>query len=262
VFERAATIFTAGEELGELIVVLCPFFLYKAFSNNKYTLLLPVLFIGLFLSGTRSAALLVVFELIIFFFMTRSQQFGKKKIIAISIVALFLLSIGGNFMVSIFDILISRFQETALNIQKGTSFAEFINRGDVWSTAWDTTWRTFSFFGHGLVQADLLGMNKGYGNFHCLYLTLIFQYGVIGFSIFIVFFFYLIKGLISRLQHFSKKDLSYSLIMACMLSVSAFLVNEVKFEFNRGDSYQQFIWAVFAVFFLAGKTMENRESTK
>ncbi len=52
----------------------------------------------------------------------------------------------------------------------------------------------------------------------------------------------------------------YLLIITCLISLSSFLINEVKFEFNRGDSYQQYVWAIFSVYYMTGRILrENRE---
>ena len=260
-FERAASVFVGGEELGELLIVLSPFFFYKAFKNNKFILLLPILFIGLIISGTRSAAILVIIELVAFFIMTRSEKMLVKKIVIVA-VGLFFLTIGWDFISSILGILLNRFQESAAELNRNAAFATIMNRGPIWNAAWDTTWRTLSFIGHGPSQASALGMNRIKANFHCLYLTLIFQFGIIGFFIFMRFFYYLLKNLLSNLYQTQKNNAVYPLILANTLSLSSFLINEGKFEFNRGDSYQQFIFVVFAIYFMTGQITEKKNITR
>ncbi len=258
-FERATSIFTGGEELGELLAILTPFYFYKAFKNNKFVLLLPILFIGLMISGTRSAAILAIIESIVFFLFTRSNKFLVKKLVIVAFV-LFFLVIGWNFISSIIGILINRFHESSMNIRNEAEFSTIMNRGPIWEAAWDTTWRTFSLLGHGPIQASALGMNGGMPNFHCLYLSLLFQYGIIGFFIFIRFFIFLYQSLILKLRQLDKEHSFYPLVLANILSLTAFLINEGKYEFNRGDSYQQFMFVIFAIYFLTGQITQKHNS--
>ena len=40
------------------------------------------------------------------------------------------------------------------------------------------------------------------------------------------------------------------------MSFFTFIVNELKFEFNRGDSYQQVLWFIFVIYYLAAKAKQ------
>jgi hypothetical protein len=54
-----------------------------------------------------------------------------------------------------------------------------------------------------------------------------------------------------------KKTSFYLLALACLLSLLCFLINELKFEFNRSDSYQQIVWIFFGIYYLTGTIMQD-----
>ena len=159
------------------------------------------------------------------------------------------------FLVKYTPILKDRIYVTIDNISQNEDILTITNRSAVWPMAYELTKKTISLFGHGPIQAHGLGFPVK--NFHNLYLSLIFQFGIIGSFVFFLFFLLLINKLFSALKKYSKKDHYYLLILACLFSLFSFLVNELKFEFNRSDSYQQFVWCFFAVFYLAGTQPKN-----
>ena len=91
----------------------------------------------------------------------------------------------------------------------------------MWKSAWHTTLQSLS-------------------------LILVFQFGFIGTVFFLTFFYILTNRMVLKLNSVNKDSQLYLLTGSCILSFVAFLVNEVKFEFNRSDSYQQVIWLLFA----------------
>ena len=213
-------------------------------------------FLGLLISGTRSAAIIVLFELIFMLYITRSKEFIWKKT-TISFLILILCIIASPVVNNVLDIIKSRFLDTMVLVQSKADYVTVMNRSGVWEGAWHTTWRTLSLIGHGPVQAYVIGMNRGYSNFHCLYMTLVFQFGIIGSLIFCTFFYYLMKRMVLQLKKLNKDNQLYVLTGSCILSLGTFLINEIKFEFNRGDSYQQIVWIVFAVYYLTGTLLHK-----
>jgi O-antigen ligase len=258
---RAATIFTGGEEMGELLAIMFPFFFYKAITEKKFFLLLPIFFLGLLISGTRSAAILVLFELIPLLYISRSPQYFKAKM-KIFLFVVFFLVMAMPFINQASQLLLSRFEHALIDFQSKASPTVIMNRNIVWEGAWSTTRRTLSLIGHGPIQAYKLDMNDGFPNFHSLYLTLIFQFGIVGSIIFMFFFFMLFKRMFCRLKILNKDSPVYLLTGTCILSLTSFLINEVKFEFNRGDSYQQLIWIIFAVYFVVGSQIYQKTQGK
>jgi len=97
----------------------------------------------------------------------------------------------------------------------------------------------------------VVGLNEL--NMHSLYMTVLYQFGIVGSVLYI--------GLIVSIpwnlyrQRFPKGELRlHRLRYACLLAVVFFLVHEIKFEFNRSDSYQQIVWALLAACHLVSRT--------
>jgi len=261
VFVRATTVFTAGEEFGELLVLLFPFSLYMTFvSKNKiYFLLSAVLFLGTILTGTRSAFLIVVFQLGFFVFVLVSRRHVKSKLVfaaaslAVSIVIVLI-------FLYYSPVLFNRFRDTIELITNGKNIFSILNRSTTWPVAYDLTTKTISLFGHGPIQACRLGLTAQ--NFHCLYLSLLFQFGIFGSVVFFLFFYTLAKRLLQALKKLKDNSPDYLLVMSCLVSFACFLVNEIKYEFNRADSYQQLVWIFFALFYLSSQLWRHSSHDK
>jgi O-antigen ligase len=262
VYTRATTVFTSGEGFGELLILLFPFSLYKIITSSKkiYLFVIGVLLLGTVISGTRSAFLIIVFQLMFFVYILVPRTYNTKKFLVTA--AFVLISI---LMLPIFlkyaPILMDRIQETFTLVQKDADISHIANRQKVWPMAYDVTMKTISLFGHGPIQA--FGLGFPVRNFHNLYLSLLFQFGIIGAIIFLLFFLVLAKRLFNTAKKMKQKeDTIYLLAVACLLSLFCFLINEIKFEFNRSDSYQQFVWIFFAVFYLTGTLRHNYKNEK
>ena len=256
-YVRATSVFIHGEEFGELLILLFPFVLYKAFASKEkfYFLITVALLFGTLLSGTRSAFFLIIFQILVFVFILAPKRYSTKKIVfSIAFVPICILMLPVIFKYG--SLLIDRVQETLVLIGQNEDLINVVNRSMSWPLAYELTMNTISFFGHGALQAHVIGFPVY--NFHCLYLSLLFQFGIIGTIVFLMFFVTLAKrllGSVNRLKQ--KKGSDYLLIVTCLLSLTCFLINEVKFEFNRSDSYQQFVWCVFSVVYLSGRLLGN-----
>jgi O-antigen ligase len=255
-YTRATSIFTGGEEFGELLVLLFPFALYKIFTSRKkiYSLVLGAFLLGAIISGTRSAFLLIIFQVITFVYILVPKKYNTQKIvISVTLVTIILLMFPVIFKYSF--ILVERLRMTVELTGHNNDITSMVNRSMVWPPAYALTISTISLFGHGPTQAHVLGYPVY--NFHCLYLSLIFQLGIIGSIVFLFFLFILVKRLWNSLRTCKIQEKEYLLVVTCLLSLICFLINEIKFEFNRSDSYQQFVWICFAIFCLIG--LQNRE---
>jgi len=116
-----------------------------------------------------------------------------------------------------------------------------MNRGGVFYRAWDLVVSNVTLFGKGISEF----------HFHNLYLTTIYQKGVLGMTLFfIVLLFPVISlaGAMNSHDHGNKE-----LVFACMLSLFLFLINETKFEFIRHASYQQIWWGIIALYYLVSR---------
>lgn len=260
VYVRATSVFTGGEEFGELLVLLFPFALYKLFVYRKkiYWFVIGSLLLGMVISGTRSAFVLIVFQTLAFIYILVPAKYNSRKIIiTVGFAIAFILMLPVFMRYS--PILMDRVQIALDELGQKNDIITIVNRSVVWPMAWNLTVKTISLFGHGPIQAVALGFPVK--NFHNLYMSSIFQFGVIGSILFFMFFFILAK----RLFFVAKKNKEesgslYLLTLTCLLSLSCFLINEIKFEFNRSDSYQQFVWIFFGIFYLTGTIWQNHKT--
>ena len=251
-YTRATTTFTGGEEFGELLILLFPFILYKTFTarNYRYNLLLMIFVLGVFLSATRSSFLIIGLQSLCFLFIVLGSKRYKTKIIKLIIISLIILFFTAPLYLHYSKILFDRLNETIYLYQSQANIISVINRQKTWPEAFNITIKTLSLFGHGTIKAYNLGYRVG--NFHSLYMTLLFQFGVVGTFTFLYFFFLLSKRMITKLRNNEiRHTQAYYLITACLLSLFGFLVNEVKFEFNRMDAYQKVVWLIFSVYYLS-----------
>jgi O-antigen ligase len=262
VYTRATTVFTSGEGFGELLILLFPFALYKIFTSPKkiYLFVIIVLLLGILITGTRSAFLIIVFQSALFVYVLVPRTYNTKKFVFTAgfiFISILMLPVFLKYA----PILMDRVQETFTLVQKDADISRIANRQVVWTMAYDVTMKTISLFGHGPIQAS--GLDFPVRNFHNLYLSLLFQFGIIGTIIFLLFFLVLAKRLFKTAKKMkSREDTIYLVAAACLLSFFCFLINEIKFEFNRSDSYQQFTWIFFAVFYLTGTLRQNHKNEK
>ncbi len=256
-YARATTLFTRGEEFGELLLVLFPFGLYKLFTSRVvfYLPLTLLLVVGAVYSGTRSSLLLILLQALVFSTLLVFRR-ARGKNLMVAVATLLLLAASATFITSILDTTISRLTMSAELVQQGNSLTAILNRDLVWSPAYAITKSTLSWFGHGPVQAYATGL--GNYNFHSLYMTWIYQFGIVGTLIWVAFFAHLGRRLWSAAHMVRLRGGREALLSgACFLSLLCFLVNEVKFEFNRGDSYQQVVWLIFGLIYVAADSVKR-----
>lgn len=244
---RLRTLIVGGEAIGECIAVFFPFVLYYVyFSNNFSKYFILILFIiGAALSVTRSAVVLMIFLSIFFYLKVLFKTNLLSKLKGLLVATLFFI-IFVVFFDSFFDNLIYRFSISISEYNKNGSIISTINREGVWFFVDKVVWPNLSFFGNGMIT---VAGNKPF-HIHSLYITLIHQFGMVGFFVFIWFFVHLFIKIVSN--YLACQDAKVKMFLfCCFLSFVCFLINEIKFEFNRYDSYQKVIWALFAVFALS-----------
>jgi O-antigen ligase len=208
------------------------------------------------MSGTRSANILMIFIICSFIYYAKSNFFLKSKIY-IAFIILSLIIIFHSIFYSYFSISLERFNVSNYRIDSINDFIVFLNRQEVWPDAWETTYKNITFFGHGPIPAHEIQLMPSQRHFHSLYMTLLFQFGIIGMPIFIYFFYILFLRLARQLSIQKRNSTEYLLIASCIISLCTFLINEIKFEFNRSDSYQQIVWVIFSIYFLAGNNFRK-----
>lgn len=260
VYARATTIFARGEGFGELLLLVFPLSIYKLFRSSLviYLPLTLLLLAGVVASGTRSAILLVSLQIVLFGLVLLSYRVTRvRSIVALGLAAIAVVVFSPLFASSV-QASMQRLDISAAALEGGSGLTAVLNRSLVWPNAIDVTAHHISVFGYGPVPAYVLGIGQPY-HFHSLYLTLIFEFGILGTAVWLAFFVQLGARLFAALRRIKfRSDPAALLLTACLISFFCFLLNEIKFEFNRSDSFQQFVWLVFAVIYASAFVAERR----
>lgn len=243
---RFRTLIGGPEPSGEMLAILSPIVLYKYLTSNKkfYLGIFIIYGIAEILTATRSTVILFVLGAIAtLLFYAKEQKIGKsiKLIIVLSLIVLPIMVAWPD----LFSGLLHRFTLAQESLNKGQELSSILNRGYVWDCALQNL-KKAAAFGHGFLPASYyLGPRV---NFHCLYLTVIYQMGWIGACIFYVVLSWIYIKLYSRKKDEKDNRLKF-LLTCCWISMSIFLINEIKYEFNRHAPYQQLCWAMFGLFY-------------
>lgn len=262
-YARATTVFTGGEGFGELLLLVFPFSIYKLFRSSLvvYLPLTLLLLTGVVASATRSAILLVSLEIVLFGLVLLSRRVSRTRVMLVLGFAVIAVAVFTPVFASEIEASVQRLDASAAALEKGSGLTAALNRSLVWPNAIEVTAQHLSVFGHGPVQAYVLGIGGPY-NFHSLYLTLLFEFGVLGAAIWLIFFVHLGARLLTALRRIRfRTDPAALLLTACLLSLLCFLLNEIKFEFNRDDSSQQFVWLVLGVMYAFATTLSSASTT-
>lgn len=240
---RLQTLVFPAESLGEIIAVVSPLIFYRLIGQTKILDLvcLTVLLAGLYYAGTRSGALLFAVSFFIVLFLTKG--FSLKTfifvIVTIGSITLLYYKVGGG-------VLFQRLVESYNGYQSGESLLEVSNRSFFTENV-GFFLDKLSFFGNGLVSP--LKYHEIRFDFHNLYMTLVFRYGVIGGLVYLSLPLMLLIGLLKRYNS-SGKCKKYLIIS---LSILIFFINECKYEFTRKDGYVLIIWILFSIYSIALK---------
>lgn len=248
--QRIGSFVFSPESFGEILSVVSPIVLYKIIKYRKpfWLICLSFLLCGLFFTVTRSGILLFAMA----FSVTFTYYFRKN--LNSAIIALFTITISIFAIVFIypqaFEAFILRFNLAKIAYDEGGTLLEILNR-ERFQDVIHNVFKSLKIFGNGITEF----------NFHNLYLTVLHRNGIIGAILYFLVLLYplicLTKTLIIKDQIEDKK-----LVFACIVSFSAFLINELKFEFNRSESYQQLCWGLFALFYLSYKATKINKKPK
>lgn len=248
-YERISSLIMSSEGIGEIISVLIPFVIFLACEEKrKYWLVYGVMVLGLIMANTRAGVILFVVANAAMFVFYRFKV--KRSIVcAWAIIILFSIPIL-IFHSQVVQEATERMNEIREKVVQQDNIVEILNRTTVWYDAWDVTVSNLSLFGNGPAPSHVVGLNDR--NMHSLLLTLVYQFGIVGAVLYLSLFLYILFKLIYPRS--SQYDLYYkNLRFTCILSILIFFLNEIKFEFNRGDSYQQMIWVIFAICYLISR---------
>jgi hypothetical protein len=228
------------ESLGEYIAMFFPFLIYKLTNkfNIIYLICSFIICVGLIMCATRSGVVLSFMG--IFCYVVYIEKSFKKKTIAFALMSIiifiiFYFQIGTN-------VLTERFMEAYYSYSTGQDFLEVSNRSFFVSN-FGYFLETLSFFGNGLVSPLIYDVI--FVDFHNLFMTIFFRYGIIGGIIYFILPISLIIQLLRKIKKFSEEKL-YKVIF---LSILIFFINECKFEFTRNNNGVLLIWITFAVFY-------------
>lgn len=247
---RIKSFIMTPEIYGEFLAVLCPIVFYKIFRFNKpiWFVCLCLFALGEIFSVTRSGIVLFVFGGLCCLVYYAKINIGRA--VAAGYVLMIALLIILFVKPSFFEDVQKRFHTSIETYQSDGRIYEVLNRR-VYLDAWETTRSNLTWFGNALTEF----------NFHNLLLTTIHKNGLIGASLFLIVLFYPFI----RLMKSYKSDfyINRPLLFACILSVILFLINEMKFEFYRGSSYDQILWGLFATYYLVARhsfyVMDNKQ---
>ncbi len=258
---RIATVIFGAEQIGEVVAISYPIVLCKyLFSIGRkkllYAVYLLTLLIGLVLSGTRSGIVLVLSITILFYFMRVPVKISKEKWILVG-VGLGVLVLSLLLIPQVYATIIERMMYALDKANTGSEYIEVMNRTLAWDEAMRVTSDKLNILGNGPLQA--VRMNLASINFHNLYFTIVFQYGLLGALLFVILILIVLSGLINTYQNTTSYD-NKMLAFAAILSFLSFLVNEVKFEFNREVTYQQVVYCYLALYVLISRS--NFRSTR
>ena len=241
---RLRTVVFTPEGLGEIIAMVLPYALYRLSTNRSLIFLMCciVLGCGMMLSVTRSGIVLscaaVAFYLV----------FIEKSVRMRFTVATAFLMVTG--IVISFDLgtsaVIQRFSSAFDQYAAGGDALTISNRG-FFRENFQFFLDRLSIFGNGLVSPlyyKILSFD-----FHNLYLTIFFQYGLGGGLFYFLLPFLLARKIWQNLR--SGRDEKLDKIM--LLSMGIFFINEFKFEFTRNLNGVLIIWMIFSLYFLFSK---------
>ena len=212
------------ESFGEFLAVLFPAILYMIIEKRQYSyiIIFLVFSIGIIMSCTRSGILLsVIGGGITLLALRKHNTLNVIFFACIGLGALvFLLWLNPHILDNLF------YRFSLLSDRNNKAFLDKINRSFFYDV-----YRTYianpTILGNGFLTPY---------NFHNLLFTLIYQYGLLGFSMYALIVILLFRELMrSYIIHIHLRHL-YFVSMACLVIV---MTNELKYEFTRYESYYE-----------------------
>jgi hypothetical protein len=256
---RLNTLISGPEPTGEMLAMLSPLVLYKYFKKGKikYLVAFIIFVIAEILTSTRSTIVLFILGSIA----AGALHVPKKRVkqlllfaIGLTATLFFIL----NSSESVFEGPLKRFSITSKSLIKGEGVPLIMNRKIAWDNAMKSM-ESINIVGHGLFPPVYYQGIKM--NFHCLYLTLIYQMGWLGGGLFIILLLWIYKRLF-YVKRISRTKEIRLFAYCCWISMSIFIINEIKYEFNRHAPYAQLCWILFSLFYLIGADEPNLKSKK
>lgn len=238
--DRLTSFVFSYENYGEFLAAICPLAVYKlASTRSKWWFLCLALFAcGVLLSVTRSGIVLFALALLVSIF----YQFRANIMHAVIFITLLLGTLLGftTLYPQVVDDVLGRFTLAEAAFSSGGSIFDTINRDNL-PEIWDFVMSELSLSGHSLVRID----------FHNLFLTTLYQIGVIGAFLYFTLLLYPVMKLVGAF--FRAETENRALVFSFLMFAGLFLINEMKVEFTRAESYSELCWGLFALCYLAAK---------
>lgn len=244
--ERLSNFLLNSEQMAEIAASLIPFAIYMISKKekNSWYFVMFIFMIGILMSVTRSGIVLAVAGVLITLLYFSNKKTGV--VIACACVSVAILT--GVYLIKpeVFKDIAARFASAKQAYSSSGEIVSTINR-DNFPVIWADVNENLTLFGHSLTRID----------HHNLLLTTLHQLGIIGTLLFLSVFLYpavkLLKSVIDKTN--SNRDL----IFVLTLSLTLFMINEMKFEFTRTASYQQIWWTVLALCCTATENIRKRK---
>jgi len=208
-------------------------------------------------TGTRSFLVMIALFIIISFILLifrKNISIARKMSLTFASIIIMIIT---YFLVSRSYIFSKRFEQTLILAQSGSRniyiFEKIVNRS--YSDTYQDILEVGGLFGIGPVFVhNVRGLDMVY---HCLYYSLVINFGIIGLIIYLAFFKKLLKDL--YINYKSKSNILYLMLFSLLLSL---LVDEIKINFMRQASQILIYWFLFAIIAVVNNGFHFSKSNK
>lgn len=246
--KRAYTTVITPEQFGEILAFMSPILVYKIirYKNILWPACFILFLLGILFAITRSGIILFLIGVPITILYNLRERFGRSFFLMYGLFVTSLMIV--FFAPSIITPVIVRF-----DVAKETYFST----GQLFTTINRDNFP--DFLNYVITNLSLFGNSLFQNNFHNLYITILHQFGIIGFVFYFIIFFSPFVLMIKRFID-SDNNKNKALIFSCLVSMILFYMNEAKFEFNRDANYQQICWGIFATYYLLATNIPPKET--
>jgi len=252
--KRLHGIIVAQETFGEILAMLMPLVLYKIIKKEwPYYFVYGIFAVGVVLSATRSSIFLFFVGSLIFIIINWKLVKLPAWLIPLYIITLAAI-IFYFYTPHAFDPIFNRFTLFFDLYEKTRSITIAIDRKTLWDIAVQEVFTKLNLFGHGMITVIA---NQQF-SIHNLFLTVLFQMGIVGFVLFFGLMGKIFISLITSLKYI-QNPYDRCLLISSIISLVIFLLSEMKCEFNRGSSYQQIVWILLGIYYLAAMTLREKQ---
>jgi len=231
-----------GEYLA-IILILILYLLNMAKSYSiKFTLAFLLLLTLLFLVSTGTRMSILAFGIGLLFWGCLSAIYQRKptKFLQVFVGLVFIF------------IILMQLNNYSRKLKTGVAMDRIMTYGLVISRMDDGTWPNIipeiikqPIIGHGPARPFYIGEMKT--SSHNLYLSLLYQYGVLGLIGFLIFFIKLIKTNHKISMKYFRNEFPYNLPLCLNICIIIFLVDELVREYAISAAMQHFIWLIFGI---------------